>query len=305
MLNQLRITSFLIMSISFAAPVWSTTTPVIFATVINNSTHQISITGNSFSPAGAAPTVALDNTILTLVSFTNNTVSANMLTGLKAGSYRISLTNSSSQTASFTVTIGAVGPAGPQGPMGPQGPTGAQGPAGPAGLQGPPGPPGAPGANGTPAILSGYCWNGGFFPLTSRPPVYGLFTGLGGTVNPNPNFGCFNGNSPADTTGINAGVPMPSAGLLKNLTAVAYYSDGTNPFCPVSVQVQVWVNSVAASLACTIDFGAYNQKTSCSDPADTISVNAEDTVSVAMTGMNASCPYPGLLTSMVVSLEKQ
>ena len=101
MLNKLRITSFLIMSIFLAAPVWSTTTPVIFSTVINNSKHQISITGNSFSPAGAAPTVALDNTILTLVSFTNNTVSANMLTGLKAGSYRISLTSSTSQTATF------------------------------------------------------------------------------------------------------------------------------------------------------------------------------------------------------------
>ena len=128
MLNQVRITSILIAFMFLAVPIWSATTPLILSTVVNNSTHQISITGGSFSPAGSAPTVALDNTTLVLVSFTNQTVLANLLTGLKAGSYRLSLTNSNIQTATFTVTIGAVGPPGPQGPIGPQGPTGAQGP---------------------------------------------------------------------------------------------------------------------------------------------------------------------------------
>jgi hypothetical protein len=50
--NKLRIPSFLMMSLFLPAPVWSTPTPVIFSTVVNNSKHQISITGNSFSPAG-------------------------------------------------------------------------------------------------------------------------------------------------------------------------------------------------------------------------------------------------------------
>jgi metal-sulfur cluster biosynthetic enzyme len=98
---------------------------------------------------------------------------------------------------------------------------------------------------------------------------------------------------------------MPSAGVLKNLTAVRYYERLNYPFCPVSVQVQVWVNSIATNLACTFDFAASDQKTSCSDSVDTISVNAQDTVTVAMTGTNATCPNPNPLTSMVVSLEKQ
>jgi Collagen triple helix repeat (20 copies) len=305
-LKQVCITSLLVLSMFLALPGWSATTPVILSTVVNNSTKQITIVGKSLSPAGTTPTVALDNTTLVLVSFTNQTVLANMLTGLKAGSYLLSLTNSNNQTATFTVTTGAVGPSGPQGPVGPQGPTGAQGPAGPAGLTGPPGTTGAqgpPGASGSPAILSGYCSNGAF-PPPSGPRVYGLFPGLGGT-NPEPSFDCFNGNNPTDTTGVNANIPMPSAGGLKNLTAVGYYRDDNQPFCPVSVQVQVWVNSIATGLACAIDFIAYNQKSSCSDSVDTIIVNAQDTVSVAMTGTNPTCSYPGRLSSMVVSLEKQ
>jgi hypothetical protein len=301
-LNQVRITSLLIASMFLAVPIWSATTPLILSTIVNNSTHQITITGGSFSPAGTAPTVALDNTTLVLVSFTNQTVLAKLLTGLKAGSYRLSLTNSNNQTATFTVTIGAVGPTGPQGPIGPQGP------AGPAGVQGPPGPTGAqgpPGAPGSPAILSGSCWFGATFPGPSSPPVHGLFVGLGGTVNPNPDFGCFNGNNPADTTGINAGVPMPSPGVLKNLTVVGYYNRGTNPSCPASVQVQVWVNSIATNLACTADFTIVDQKTSCSDLVDTVIVTTQDTVSAAMTGTDTCPGSPPSLTSMTVSLEKQ
>src|ERR1035441_1947770 len=90
MLNQLRITLFLTASMFLTVPIWSATTPLILSTVVHSSTHQISITGTSFSPAGPAPTVALDNTALVLISFTNQTVLAKMLAGLKPGSYRLS-----------------------------------------------------------------------------------------------------------------------------------------------------------------------------------------------------------------------
>ena len=224
-----------------------------------------------------------------------------MPAGFAAGSYSLTVTNSNSQSAAFSVTIGAVGPTGPHGPAGP---AGAQGPAGPTGAQGPAGPQGPPGAPGTPAILSGWCSNG-TFPDPLSPPVSGLFVGLGGTGGPNGASGCFNLNDPADTTGIDAGVPMPSAGVLENLTVVGYYDNGTRPFCPASVQVRVWVNSLSANLACTVNFTAVRQKTSCSDLVDIVSVNAQDTVSVAMTGTDDSCPNgPGSLTSMTVSLEK-
>jgi hypothetical protein len=87
-LNQVRITSLLLF---LAGPIWSANKPLIFGTVVNNSTNQITITGRSFSPSGTAPTVALDNTTLVLVSFTNESVLANLLTGLQAGSYRLIL----------------------------------------------------------------------------------------------------------------------------------------------------------------------------------------------------------------------
>jgi hypothetical protein len=235
-----------------------------------------------------------------LVSFTDQTVLASLPTGLKAGSYRLSLTNSNNQAATFTVTLGTVGPAGPQGPIGPQGATGAQGPAGPAGAQGPPGPTGAqgpPGA-GTPAILSGWCSSSEF--PTSGEPVYGLFAGLGGEFQGNSPQ-CFSGGSASDTTGMAEGLPMPSAGILKNLTLVGYESQTPSS---ASVMIQVWVNSVTTNLTCTVNFTTVAQKTSCSDLVDTVSVNAQDTVSVAMTGL-APPGYTGSAVSLVVSFEKQ
>lgn len=152
MFNRLTTTLFLIASMLLTEPAWSATTPLILSAAVNNSTHQITIIGSSFSPAGTAPTVALDNTVLVLVSFTNQTVLANMLTGLRAGSYRLTITNSSSQMATFTVALGAVGPAGPQGPQGPTGATGAQGPQGSTGATGAQGPQGPQGAQGPPGL---------------------------------------------------------------------------------------------------------------------------------------------------------
>src|ERR1700689_492485 len=93
---------------------------------------------------------------------------------------------------------------------------------------------------------------------------------------------------------------MPSAGVLKNLTLVGYESLTS---WPISVQIQVWVNSLATNLTCTVSFTTVAQKTSCSDLVDTVSVNAQDTVSVSMTGLAATPGYTDAAVSMYASLE--
>jgi hypothetical protein len=289
--------SFLAALATIAAGTGSAATSLaIYSTVVNSQKSQLTIEGNNFSPSGLAPTVVFAHTPLVLASFTNEKAVAQLPTGFGAGTYSLTVMNSSSQSAAFSVTLGAVGPTGPSGPTGPQGitgPAGAQGPLGPAGAQGPAGPQGSP---GTPAILTGSCIQGGF--PVSGGPVYGLFGGLGGQSGTQ----CFGGGNPADTTGLAEGVPMPSAGVLKNLTLVGYEALVS---WPVSVQVQVWVNSIATNLTCTINFTTIAQKTSCADLVDMVSVNAQDTVSVAMTGL-AAAGNPGVdLDSMIVSLEKQ
>lgn len=117
-------------------------TPKILSTVANFSTNQISITGQNFSPSGLAPTVYFASTKLSVVSFSNQTITATLPTGFAPGTYRLAVVNSSGQSAIFDVTLGAVGPMGPPGVQGPQGPQGSQGPQGAAGQQGPQGPPG-------------------------------------------------------------------------------------------------------------------------------------------------------------------
>jgi hypothetical protein len=290
--------SFLAALATIAAGTSSAATSVIiYSTVVNSQKSQLTIEGSNFSPSGLAPTIVFAHTPLGLASFTNQQAVAHLPTGFGAGTYSLIVTNSSSQSAAFSVTFGAVGPTGPAGPTGPQGlagPAGIQGPVGPIGAQGPSGPQGPPGTAGTPTILTGSCYGGGV-PASGG---LGLFGGLG-SGGPT---GCFVPGNPADTTGLAEGVPMPSAGVLKNLTLVGY--EGAISW-PVSVQVQVWVNSIATNLTCTASFTTVSQKTACSDLVDTVSVNAQDTVSVAMTGL-AAAPDPGVqMNSMIVSLEKQ
>jgi len=268
----------------------------IYSAVVNSAGSRITITGQDFSPAGVAPTVALAHTSLSLVSFTNSTIVASLPAGFK-GSYLVSVTNSVPQSGTFSVTIGAVGPTGPTGPtgpagpQGPAGPTGAQGPAGPQGQQGPPGTPGPP------TILSGYCYN--VNPGGTDFATIGLFSGLGS----NSGTGCLNGLDPANTSGANTGLPMPSAGVLKNLTLIVYDLYGAPPPMPFPVQFQVWVNSIQTSLSCSITVASNNQPITCADTVNTANVNAGDAVSVAMSTPNPN-PTNGQW-AMNVSLEKQ
>jgi YVTN family beta-propeller protein len=125
----------------------------IYSTGVNTTTNRITINGANFSPSGLAPTVVFATTTLALLSFTNHSAVAQLPSGFGAGSYSLKVTNSVPQTATFSVTLGAVGPAGPQGPAGAQGATGPQGavgPIGPAGPEGPQGPQGPQGQQGNP-----------------------------------------------------------------------------------------------------------------------------------------------------------
>src|SRR5579871_1270018 len=87
---------------------WSASAPVIYSTVINTALNQITITGQNLSPTSMPPGVAFNSQNLTLVSFTNTTVVANLPASLQAGSYALVVVNSNKQAATFSVAFGTV-----------------------------------------------------------------------------------------------------------------------------------------------------------------------------------------------------
>lgn len=119
--------SILAMPVVLAGPAWGAATPVILSAVVNEAANEITVKGSNFEPATTAPKLTLSSTSLVLVSFTNEKVVAKLPAGLAAGSYLVSLKNSSSLTGTFIVAMGAIGPIGAEGPTGPKGATGAQG----------------------------------------------------------------------------------------------------------------------------------------------------------------------------------
>jgi hypothetical protein len=151
---------FIVLLLASCLSAATSTAVVVNSVSINSKLNQITILGQGFDPAGQAPTVTFNTKSLTLVSFSNSSIVATLLTGTKPGSYQLTVKNSSANTAAFDVTVGAAGPQGPSGPAGPQGPQGQagvqgaqgpggpQGPSGPAGSQGQPGQAGAQGAQG-------------------------------------------------------------------------------------------------------------------------------------------------------------
>jgi hypothetical protein len=295
--------------------------PVIYSAVVNAAGDHLTISGTGFSPIGEPGGVLLDNVALAILTFSNTKEVLRLPTGFAAGSYSLTLKTSDDQIARFSLTLGAVGPKGPQGPAGPLGPTGPAGPQGQAGANGaqgpagPPGPQGPPGASGTPTILAGFCGTA----VTSW--AIGTFGGLGsnGTTQcfnnctpmtwVNNGQGCMAGSMQSFATGL----PLPSGGILKNLTLIAYSTNGSIPPPPAyQVQVQVWVNSTATPLMCTITVAASSSQASgppqpitCADNVDTVNANAGDAVSVIMsTPLPLPAANPGAMT-MNVSLEKQ
>src|SRR5262249_3329669 len=104
---------------------WSSQLPVRIATRATfrfNPSHESDHhPGQSFSPTGVAPTVYLASAKLTVAAFSSQTITATLPPAVAPGTYRLLVVNSSSQSATFDVTLATVGPMGPQGPPGVQG----------------------------------------------------------------------------------------------------------------------------------------------------------------------------------------
>ncbi|HEX5235973.1 MAG TPA: IPT/TIG domain-containing protein [Silvibacterium sp.] len=125
----------------------ASTVPVVNSGTIDYLSNEVTLNGSGFVPGKSAPTVLFNNVKLTLLSDSNTQIVASLPAALQAGTFNLTVTNSSGGSSVFDLTYGAVGP---QGAAGAAGPTGAQGPIGPAGLTGPQGPRGLTGAPGAP-----------------------------------------------------------------------------------------------------------------------------------------------------------
>jgi hypothetical protein len=220
MSTRSRTTRLFLLVLLGAFTAWAAA-PVVYSTVVNTSNNEIAISGNNFSPTGLAPKVIFAHTAVSVVSFTNRTIAAQLPTGYAAGSYSLIVTNSNSQSGAFTVTLGAVGPVGPQGPQGVAGPTG---PAGPQGLQGPTGPQGPPGIS-APGMF--FFASGGWSEDAGGPAFQ--------TVVP-LNGGCPATSSPGSVCGAYA---MPAACTFDALYAAELQILPTSgPLIPVQITMQ-------------------------------------------------------------------
>ena len=239
-------------------------------------------------------------------SFSNRSVKATLPSGFAPGTYSLTVTNSNGQSAAFDVTLGAVGPAGPAGPAGPQGPPGSTGPQGPQGATGPQGPAGPPGTAGAATILSTGCSPLGLIGSPLGPYSSGTLPGFGYPVNSSFPLSCFNGwpDNPYGHYSFVSAFPMPSAGVLKNLTVVAYGSADYPPSPSVQALINVYVNRTLTALACWVTVTTIHQPTPCSDVTDTVPVNAGDLIMIT-----TATPAPGSsaasFLTITVSLEKQ
>jgi hypothetical protein len=80
---------------------WAATGLLVFSAVVNYTKSEIQLTGQGFSPTGLAPAVSFATTKLTLVSFSNTSVTASVPTGFAAGTYALVIVNSANQSVSF------------------------------------------------------------------------------------------------------------------------------------------------------------------------------------------------------------
>src|ERR1043166_8557695 len=113
--------------------------------------YDIVVSGVGFGTS--TQTIRLNQTPLSTVAWTGNSIVALVPSGFGAGTYLLEVIrgNGAVDHDEMNVTIGNQGPQGIQGIQGiqgPQGATGATGPQGPQGVQGPQGPQGFTGAQG-------------------------------------------------------------------------------------------------------------------------------------------------------------
>jgi hypothetical protein len=131
--------------------------------------------------------------------------------------------------------------------------------------------------------LSGFC---GISTPANSGTATGVLLELGSEDVTQP--GCFNGYTPTTVVGL----PMPSAGTLKNLTVASNALVGSYP----PILVSVYINGIVSNIGCPL-----NSSNTCADNAHSATVNAGDTVAVQL---SASSVLAGSL-SVHVSLEKQ
>ena len=82
--------------------------PAILSYAVDYAANRIILTGSNFSPAGIAPTVALENSTLAVVSFTNQSAATNLPVDWASGSYLLAVTNSNHQTGVYRMTFWAL-----------------------------------------------------------------------------------------------------------------------------------------------------------------------------------------------------
>jgi hypothetical protein len=84
--------------------------PAIVSATLDHASNRVTITGSNFSPAGVAPTVAVESATLTLVSFTNQSAAVVLPAGWAPGSYLLAVTNSNHETGVYRMTLESAPP---------------------------------------------------------------------------------------------------------------------------------------------------------------------------------------------------
>lgn len=126
---------------------------------INYADNQVTLSGTSFETLKKSPTVLFSGAPLTLASYSDSQIVAELPANTVAGTYVMIVANSLGEFTEVDLTYGATGPQGPAGPagangaQGPMGLPGLMGPAGPAGVAGPVGPIGPAGVAGPEGIM--------------------------------------------------------------------------------------------------------------------------------------------------------
>jgi hypothetical protein len=81
--------------------------PAIASATVDYAANRVTLTGSNFSPTGVAPTVAIENATLALLSFTDRSAAVSLPEGWSAGSYMLAVTNSDHQTGVYRMNLQA------------------------------------------------------------------------------------------------------------------------------------------------------------------------------------------------------
>lgn len=317
----MKILSSLAVLFLLSASLFATTAPDIINTSIDSGVTQLTIHGSGFSPTNAAPTVVLGFDTLTVTSFTDTLIVANIPANEPSGSYELSVTDAGSgaKTTTFGVAIGTVGLTGPQGPQGIQGftgATGATGPQGPAGadstVPGPSGPTGPQGPAGQNAFAgvwqSGNSYSAGQIVFYSSNSPFGVYINVSGQNPSSPNLDTVNWvklNSIGGLVGIQSftcGTPFGETRLnvvfagngelnmpLSNTTACGTYSTfsitASTPAPPNSGQLLFgfWDFTINNGINCSENAG----DTSCTHTGYSFTINPGDNLVFLIYGPNS------------------